>query len=137
MTVGGVGPFGVPFRAQSIIGITETTMASKMISAKFKCITMTQSANDRLFDAHIMCDVTASDGTFISAWGVTTMGKIEQAYVGRLLGQTGVYAKRFIDDRRLINLAELVGHPIGEGTLTVPDLKPVIRIFAYVNTLAG
>lgn len=95
MAVGGVTPDGVPFGAQSLTGTTETMMGGKSTSASFKCITMTQPTNDKLFDAHMMCDVTAPDGTFTSAWGCDFMGPDAQACVGRLLGQTGVYAKRY------------------------------------------
>lgn len=95
MAVGGVAPDGVPFGAQSVTGSTETMMGGKTVSSTFKCISMTQPGNDKIFDAHMMCDVTASDGTFTSAWGCNTMGKDQQACVGRLLGQTGAYANRY------------------------------------------
>jgi hypothetical protein len=95
MAVGGVAPDGVPFGAQSVTGTTETMMGDKTVTASFKRISMTQPANDKIFDAHMMCDVTANDGTFTSAWGCNTMGEGAQACVGRLLGQTGVYAKRY------------------------------------------
>lgn len=95
MAVGGVAPDGVRFGAQSITGTTETMMDGKAVTASFKCISMTQPAHDKIFDAHMMCDVTATDGTFTSAWGCNMMGTDQQACVGRLLGQTGAYAKRY------------------------------------------
>lgn len=94
MSVGGVSPDGEPFGAQSVTGTSEMMMGGKKSTATFKCISMTQPANDKIFDAHMMCDVADSDGTFTSAWGCTMLANDQQACVGRLLGQTGAYTKR-------------------------------------------
>lgn len=94
MTVGGVAPDGRPFGANGFSGTSEAMMNGKAMSSSFKCIEMTQPANDQIFNAHMMCDVVAADGTYTSAWGCTILGKDEQSCVGRLLGQTGAYAKR-------------------------------------------
>lgn len=107
MTVGGVAPDGKPFGANSLSGTSEITMNGKVTTSSFKCIEMTQPANDQIFNAHMMCDVAAPDGTFTSAWGCSTIGANEQSCVGRLLGQTGAYSKRY---------GTITGH--GKGNLS-------------------
>lgn len=94
MVVGGVAPDGRPFGAQAFSGTSETMMEGKAVKNTFKCVTMTQPANDQVFAYHMMCDVAAPDGTFTSAWGCSILGKEESSCIGRLLGQTGAYAKR-------------------------------------------
>lgn len=94
MVVGGVAPDGKPFGAQAFSGTSETMMEGKTIKNSFKCVTMTQPANDQVFNYHMMCDVAAPDGTFTSAWGCSVLGPQESSCIGRMLGQTGAYAKR-------------------------------------------
>lgn len=93
--VGGVAPDGRAFGAQAFSGTSDIMMDGKASKSAFKCITMTQPANDQVFNAHMMCDVAAPDGNFTSAWGCTIAGKDELSCIGRMLGQTGVYAKRY------------------------------------------
>lgn len=95
MTVGGTAPDGRSFGANGFSGTSDATMGGKTMTSSFKCIEMTQPANDQIFNAHMMCDVAVADGTYTSAWGCTIVGKDEQSCVGRLIGLTGVYAKRF------------------------------------------
>lgn len=94
IVVGGVAPDGRAFGAQAFSGTSDIMMEGKSTKNSFKCVTMTQPANDQVFNYHMMCDVAASDGNFTSAWGCTILGKGESSCIGRMLGQTGAYAKR-------------------------------------------
>lgn len=92
--VGGVAPDGRAFGAQALSGTSDIMMAGKASKSSFKCVSMTQPANDQIFNVHMICDVAAPDGNFTSAWGCSILGKEEMSCIGRLLGQTGAYAKR-------------------------------------------
>ena len=94
MVVGGVAPDGRPFGAQSFSGTSDVTMAGKTVKNSFKCITMSQPANDSLFAYHMMCDIADPSGTSTSAWGCSAPVNGENNCIGRMVGQTGVYAKR-------------------------------------------
>jgi hypothetical protein len=108
MVVGGVAPDGKPFGAQAFSGTSDIMMDGKAMKNSFKCVSMTQPANDQVFNYHMMCDVAAPDGTFTSAWGCTVLGKQESSCIGRMLGQTGAYAKRS---------GNITGH--SKGTMSV------------------
>lgn len=67
MVVGGVAPDGKPFGAQAFSGTSEGMMDGKTLKTTFKCVTMTQPANDQVIDYHMMCDVASADGNYTSA----------------------------------------------------------------------
>lgn len=57
-----------------------------------------------------------------------------------LLHQLGHHQRRIevlvLDDRRLVDLPDLVEHPVGEGMLPAADLESAIGIFANLDPLA-
>lgn len=92
--VGGVAPDGRPFGATVTASTSEGMFDGRMVKASSKCISMTQPANAQIFNAHMMCDTAAPDGTYTSYWGCTILGPTEQSCIGGMLGLTGAYAKR-------------------------------------------
>lgn len=94
MAVGGAPAGGPAFGAQAWSGTSEAMMDGKKLTNNFTCITMSQPANARIFDAHMMCNISDANGTYTSAWGCSGQQATGIACVGRLLGQTGAYANR-------------------------------------------
>lgn len=94
MVVGGAPAGGPPFGAQAWSGSSEAMMDGKKLTNSFTCISMSQPANARIFDAHMMCNISDSAGTYTSAWGCSGQPATGTSCVGRLLGQTGAYANR-------------------------------------------
>src|SRR3546814_4813969 len=41
-----------------------------------------------------------------------------------------------LDDRRLVDLPDLVEHPVGQDMAPMADLEPAIRILAHIDPLA-
>lgn len=94
-SVGGTAGDGKPFGAQYATGNSDVVMEGGQKSKNsFKCISMTQPANNAIFPVHMMCDIAAPDGTFTSAWGCTPLGPQEMSCIGGLIGKTGAYANR-------------------------------------------
>lgn len=95
--LGGDGKNGVPYSGMhwtgSSMGQTSTGAKTK---TKFSCVMMTQPPRDSLFQAHMLCDVTADDGSYSAAMGCSFMdaAKQETSCIGGLYGTGGAYAGR-------------------------------------------
>lgn len=75
------------------VGQTSTGQKTK---TSFACVMMTQPPTDSLFQAHMLCDVTAPDGTYSATMGCQFIApaKSEVSCIGGLYGTGGTYAGR-------------------------------------------
>ena len=95
--VGGNGTNKVPYSGMhwtgSSVGKTSTGQTTK---TTFGCVMMTQPPRDSLFEFHMLCDVTASDGTYSAAMGCQFIDQATQeaSCIGGLYGTSGAYAGR-------------------------------------------
>jgi hypothetical protein len=95
MSVSSTGPDGKPYGASAVAGTGETSWADgKKSKYSYKCISMSQPPRDAIFMAHMMCDVTAPDGTFAVTFGCNAMSADEMGCVGGLSGKSGAYSGR-------------------------------------------
>jgi hypothetical protein len=94
MSVGLSGTEGTPFMGLMWKGKSDTMMGGKKGASTFTCISMSQPQNDSIFKSHVICDVTASDGTYSLIGGCTPQDKTmtKTSCVAGLYGKTGVYA---------------------------------------------
>jgi hypothetical protein len=85
---------GVPFMGLMWKGKSDTMMGGKKIASTFTCISMSQPENDSIFNSHVICDVSASDGNYTLIGGCTPQDKAmtKTSCVAGLYGKTGVYA---------------------------------------------
>lgn len=75
------------------VGQTSTGQKTK---TTFACVMMTQPPTDSLFQAHMLCDITAADGTYSATMGCQFIDPAtsEASCIGGLYGTGGVYAGR-------------------------------------------
>ena len=87
-----IGADGKPAGASAFSGAGETTYASgRKAKYTFKCISMSQPPQDRIFMSHMVCDVMAPDGNFSAVFGCNIVGEQDNSCVGGVYGKTGAY----------------------------------------------
>ena len=93
-SVGTTRPDGVPFGALMWKGKSDTMMGGKKVASTFTCISMNQPENNSIFNSHVVCDVSASDGNYTLIGGCTPQNKemTKTSCVAGLYGKTGSYA---------------------------------------------
>lgn len=92
--VGGVGPAGQDYvGAYWTVKTTAKNSDGSTTKGNSICVSMSQPPNSQIFDSHVACDVTASDGTFSVVFGCTVMNAEtgETSCVGGMAGKTGKY----------------------------------------------
>lgn len=95
MSVSSTGPDGKTYGAAAVSGAGETSWADgKKSKYNYKCISMSQPPRDSIFMSHMMCDVTAPDGTFAVTFGCNAMSADEMGCVGGITGKSGAYSGR-------------------------------------------
>jgi len=95
--VGGDGTGPNSFAASYITGTTSTAYATgETRNGKYKCISMTQPPNDKLFDMHMLCDVNDKKGSYSATFGCTIIDAATNNFscVAGLYGNSGAYAGR-------------------------------------------
>ena len=95
--LGGNGKNGVPYSGQHWTGSsTGKTSTGATTKTSFSCVMMTQPPTDSLFQAHMLCDITASDGGYSATMGCQfiDVAKGEASCIGGLFGTSGAYAGR-------------------------------------------
>lgn len=96
-TVGGPDFRGNPVVGSYWTGTSTVTWADgKKTTDKYTCISSTQPANDKVFDAHTVCDGGNAEGTYMMIWGCqfTSKDLMSMACFGGMTGRTGKYAGR-------------------------------------------
>ena len=93
-SVGTTRPDGVPFMGLMWKGKSDTMMGGKKVASTFTCISMSQPENNTVFNSHVICDVSASDGNYTLIGGCTPQDKAmtKTSCVAGLYGKTGAYA---------------------------------------------
>lgn len=94
-TVGGPDARGNPVVGLSWTGTSTVTWADGRKSTdKYTCVSTTQPINAKIFDSHVICDGSNSDGTYSAVFGCQFISKDMQSTgcVGGLTGRTGKYA---------------------------------------------
>lgn len=92
--VGGPDMRGNPVVGTYSTGTSTVTWADGRKSVDtYTCIGTTQPANDRIFDAHTICDAGNADGTYTAIFGCNFTSKDMRSTgcVGGLIGRTGKY----------------------------------------------
>ncbi len=92
--LGGDGKNGVPYSGQHWTGSsTGKTSTGATTKTSFSCVSMTQPPTDTLFQAHMLCDITAADGGYSATMGCQfiDMAKGEVSCIGGLYGTSGAY----------------------------------------------
>ena len=95
--LGGDGKNGVPYSGAHWTGSSTGVMSDgKKTNTTFKCVMMTQPPKDSLFETHMLCDITASDGTYSATMGCQFVNPSAQevSCIGGLYGTGGIYAGR-------------------------------------------
>ncbi|MFM9852472.1 MAG: hypothetical protein ACKVOJ_06665 [Sphingomonadaceae bacterium] len=95
--LGGNGKNGVPYSGMHWTGSsTGKTSTGEATKTSFSCVMMTQPPRDSLFEAHMLCDITASDGGYSATMGCQFIdaAKGEVSCIGGLYGTSGTYAGR-------------------------------------------
>ena len=94
MSVGTTRPDGVAFGGLMWKGKSDTMMGGKKVASTFTCISMSQPENDSIFNSHVVCDISASDGNYTLIGGCTPQNKemTKTSCVAGLYGKTGAYA---------------------------------------------
>ena len=96
-TLGGNSKNGVPYSGSHWTGSSiGKSSAGETTKTSFSCVMMTQPPTDTLFQAHMLCDITAPDGTYSATMGCQfiDMAKGEVSCIGGLYGTGGAYAGR-------------------------------------------
>jgi len=91
----GTGPN--PYSGAYLTGTTKTTFADGSTkAAKFTCVSMTQPPSGKIFDLHMLCDATDSDGTYSATMGCNIIDAATANFscIGGLYGKTGAYKGR-------------------------------------------
>ncbi|PKB25086.1 hypothetical protein B0I00_0267 [Novosphingobium kunmingense] len=94
-TVGGPDMRGQPVLGASWTGTSAVTWADgRKASDKYTCVSTTQPSNAKIFDSHVICDGSNSEGTYSAVFGCQFTSKDLQSTgcVGGLTGRTGRYA---------------------------------------------
>ncbi len=95
--LGGNGQNGVPYSGGYWTGSSSGEMADgQKTNTTFKCVMMTQPPKDSLFEAHMLCDITAANGTYSATMGCMFVNpaKQEVSCIGGLYGTSGAYEGR-------------------------------------------
>lgn len=95
--LGGDGKNGVPYSGGHWTGSsTGVTADGQKTNTTFKCVMMTQPPTDTLFQAHMLCDITAANGTYSATMGCQFVNPAAQevSCIGGLYGTGGAYAGR-------------------------------------------
>lgn len=95
--VGNDGTRSVPYFAGYVVGTSQTTFADGTKRAgNYTCVSMSQTPTDKLFDVHMLCDVTDSQGSYSAALGCTVIDAATTNWscIGGLYGNTGAYEGR-------------------------------------------
>lgn len=95
--LGGDGKNGVPYSGGHWTGTSIGVLADgTKTNTTFKCVMMTQPPRDSLFEAHMLCDIAASDGTYTTTMGCQFVNPATQevSCIGGLYGTGGVYVGR-------------------------------------------
>ena len=93
--VGGPDMRGTPVVGTYTTGTSTVTWPDgKKTVDKYTCIGTSQPSNDKIFDAHTICDAGNADGTYTAVFGCQFLGKdmLSTGCVGGLTGRTGKYA---------------------------------------------
>lgn len=93
--LGGNGKNGVPYSGMHWTGnSTGKTSTGQTTKTSFACVMMTQPPRDSLFETHMLCDITASDGGYSATLGCQFINpaKQEASCIGGLYGTSGAYA---------------------------------------------
>lgn len=96
--VGGVGPTGTEAMGAYVEGKTNIVNADgTKTKSSFACVSMANPNNSKIFDTHMACDVTASDGTFSLVIGCQVISEdgSKTSCVGGMKGKTGAYKDRY------------------------------------------
>ncbi len=95
--LGGNGQNGVPYTGGHWTGSSTGMMADgTKTSTTFTCVMMTQPPKDSLFEAHMLCDIAAANGSYSATMGCQFVNpaKQEVSCIGGLYGTGGAYAGR-------------------------------------------
>jgi hypothetical protein len=95
--VGSDGTGQNPYSGSYITGMTKATFAnSSTKAAKFTCVSMIQPPNGKIFDLHMLCDATDSDGAYSATMGCTIIDAAAANFscIGGLYGKSGAYNGR-------------------------------------------
>ena len=98
VTVGSDGTGPNPFSGSYVTGTSEAAFANGTnIASNHTCVSMTQPPTDSLFDVHMFCDVTNSQGSYSATFGCTIIdvATVNLSCVGGLYGKSGAYEGRF------------------------------------------
>ncbi|WP_296677802.1 hypothetical protein [Novosphingobium sp.] len=93
--LGGPDARGVPVVGGYWSGTSNVTWADGSKSTdKYTCVSTSQPTNAKIFDSHVICDGTNSQGTYSAVFGCQFTSKDMQSTgcVGGLTGRTGKYA---------------------------------------------
>ncbi|MEP0190498.1 MAG: hypothetical protein ABJP70_07745 [Erythrobacter sp.] len=97
VTVGSDGTGLNPYSGSYLTGTSETAFANGTNTAgNYTCVSMTQPPTDSLFDAHMLCDVTDSQGSYSVTFGCTIIdaATVNWSCIGGLYGKSGAYEGR-------------------------------------------
>lgn len=96
--VGNDGTGSVPYFGGYFVGTSQTALADGSKRAgNYTCVSMSQPTNDKLFDIHMLCDVTDSEGSYSATLGCTVIDAATTNWscIGGLYGESGAYEGRF------------------------------------------
>ena len=91
----GTGPN--PYVGTFVTGKIQTAFADgTKTSANYTCVSMTQPPHGKLFDMHMLCDATDSNGTYSATMGCTILDAAAENFscIGGLYGKSGSYVGR-------------------------------------------
>ncbi len=108
--VGNDGTGSVPYSGGYFVGTSQTAFADGSKTAgNYTCVSMSQPPTDKLFDIHMLCDVTDSQGSYSATLGCTVIDAATTNWscVGGLYGNTGAYKGR---------RGTITNHSVGDAT---------------------
>ena len=109
VNVGNDGTGSVPYFGGYFVGTSQTALADGTnIAGNYTCVSMSQPPTDKLFDVHMLCDVTDSQGSYSATFGCTIIDAATNNWscIGGLSGESGAYEGRF---------GTLTNHSIGNA----------------------
>ncbi|NNC37866.1 MAG: hypothetical protein EX271_03005 [Acidimicrobiales bacterium] len=96
-TIGGVGPDGTQYVGGYAEGeSTAVREDGRKTKSTFVCVSTSQPPNAKIFDYHMMCDITEGESSFSAVFGcqINSEDGSESSCVGGMTGKTGDYAGR-------------------------------------------